>query len=177
MIPFGVHRVVDGVSTDSEADEFSLASQPTRKCSWRIAHWNVSHLSSFLKNFLSFTYFPYFSPFLLTMDPFIKKEAFKLETMTSHAMARCFDACVDYRNPKLKATAADYLAHAQEAIQSLNIMKERPVGDARNDLTAEEAGCLERCSVKYLQTQRIVLHGIARRNSPMKEAAADLLKM
>ena len=135
-----------------------------------ICDWNIRECSPNSQ-------FTFYSILPSVMDPHIKKEALKLETSTTHALSKCFDMCVDYRNPQLRKSPLDYISDATETLKALNPTGTSTVGDGSNDLSVDEIHCLERCSIKYIQTQRVVMHGIAKRQTPLKEAAAELLKM
>jgi len=44
------------------------------------------------------------------------------------------------------------------------------------DLKMDEVKCVERCSIKYLQTHRILQNALQKSNTPLKESAKDKKK-
>ncbi|KNH07407.1 fibronectin type III domain-containing protein [Perkinsela sp. CCAP 1560/4] len=111
------------------------------------------------------------------MNSSLKKEAFKLEAATTQATNTCFDMCVDFRNPKVKPSFSEYVTRATDYVASITPMAPSVVGTGTSDLTVDEVKCVERCAVKYIQTQRILLQGIAKTPTPLRDAAADCVRM
>mmetsp|Transcript_39805 Transcript_39805/g.62921 ORF Transcript_39805/g.62921 Transcript_39805/m.62921 type:complete len:112 (-) Transcript_39805:37-372(-) len=111
------------------------------------------------------------------MNAGIKREALKLETATTQATNSCFDMCIDFRNPNRRKSFSDYASDARDYVASLALFEESAGRSGTNDLQVDEIKCLERCAVKYVQTQRLLLQGLKKQPTHLKEAANDCLRM